>query len=178
MPKTRQPVPAAVTERAEVLRARRDLTELDSLRLVKAALRDGVSQADLAEAMGVSQATVSRMAVKAAARDLGEPTVAEIIDRASAHEIDRADMLRQLRSLRIMYARNDKRPDSSWSALLVARRRRRISRQEARAIAEDVAQRVVGRVTASMDLEAQPVPAPGVAKMVEKVTAKLVADLD
>lgn len=179
MPRVKKLVSPSIAAQAELLRARRALGEIDTLRLVQTALSEGVSQADIAETLHVSQATVSRMAAKVAVNArLAEPNVDEIINRAAAHEIDRAEMLRQLRSLRIMYAGDRRRPNSGWAALRAARRGNRISQHEGRAMAEDVARRLVGRVTASMDLGAQPVPEPTITEMVQETTAKMVADLE
>lgn len=178
MARTRKPVPQDFAKQAEVLRAKRAITEVDELRFVKKAVDQGVSQDVIADALGTSQATVSRWVAKVSANPkVVQPTVEEIIDRATAHEIDRAQMLNQLRSLRIGYVKADKRPDSAWAALRAATRSGRLTHDEARTLAEDVARRFVARVTGSMELEAQPVPEPGVEKMVKETAARMTADL-
>ena len=179
MSRTAKPVPAALTDQAESLRARRMLAELDSLRFVRSALHEGVSQADIAGALGVSQATVSRMAARAAVDPaVARPGVDEIIDRATAGEIDRTEMLRRLRALKIGYARGRSAQQISWISVRQAVRARRLSLQEADVLATDIAERTARRVVSSMELEAQPVPEAGVITMIEKVRSRLAADLD
>lgn len=173
MPRLTKPVSADLAEHADVLRARRALAELDTLRFVQAALREGFSQAQIAGALQLSQATVSRMA----ARAVEGPTVAEIIDRATAKEIDRTEMVRRLRSLKINL-RSRGSSQTSWAAVRLAVRDQRLSRQEAEALAVEIAERTAHGVVRSMELEAQPVPEAGVNRMVDKVKARLAADLD
>lgn len=161
-----------------MLRARRSLTDIDTLRFVHTALRAGMTQTDLAERLGVSQATVSRMAASAATRaDLGQPSVAEIIDRATVKEIDRAEMLRRLRSLRVGYTGTRRSASAGWQQLREARRRHRVGRDEAQVLAEDAARFVVGRVVSLMELEAQPVSEASLAELVDDTTKTLVARL-
>src|SRR3712207_90178 len=116
-------MPVDLAGQPEVLRARRALREFDTVRLIRTALSQGVSQADIAKALELSQATVSRLAARAESTGQAvSPTVDEIIDRAVAGEIDRGEMLRELGSLPISHRRHAGGAGSAWAALRRARR--------------------------------------------------------
>lgn len=175
MPRVKAPVPPVLAQRAAVLRARRELDEVDEMRFVVEAVTQGLSQDDIAEIVGASQATISRI-VKRVAQDpkVLRPSVKEIVNRATVREISRSKMVQELRTLKISYV---KKPDSEWMNLRAALRRGLVLKAEAEVVAEDAARKIVDRVTHSMSLEAQHVPQLAVNEMVREATAKLVADL-
>lgn len=175
MPRVKTPVPPVLAQRAAALRARRELDEVEEMRFVMEAVAQGLSQDDIAEAIGASQATISRI-VKRVAHDprVTRPSVKEIVNRATVKEITRSKMVQELRTLKISYV---KKPDSEWMNLRGALHRGLLSKAEVEVVAEDAARKIVARVTHSMDLEAQHVPQSAVNEMVRETTAKLVADL-
>lgn len=176
MPAIAKPVQPETSRRAAFIRARRLLDEIEEMRFIKESVLDGgMSQAAVADLLGTSQASVSRLVKKVAEKPSAtKPTVVEIISRATVKETTRKRMVNDLLALRIGYV---KRPGSEWEAFRDAVQRGFMSKKEASPIIEAAARQLVGRVTASMDLEAQQVPDVEVAKMLAETTARLTADL-
>ena len=178
MPRKKVQLTPGLAARAAVVRARRTLDEIDTLRLVNESIAVGISQDVVADALGASQATVSRLVAKVAEQPRAlRPSVDEIVSRAVVNEIDRKQMVDALRGLKITYVSADKKPDSEWARLRTALRSGLVSEAEATAVAEATAARMVGRVTHSMDLEAQHVPDESTKQMLRSTTEKLVAGL-
>lgn len=126
----------------------------------------------VAEVLGISQATVSRLAARVKSRPASlRPTVAEVLNRAAAKEISRARMLRELQDLRVAYVKPEEFPDSNWALLRRAVQEGALTHTDARKVAEDTVRRFVARVTASMDLEGQTVQEPAVAQMLQEAIA-------
>ena len=158
--------------------AKRELADLEQARFVAKALAESTSQDAVADALGVSQATISRLAARVKDRPVTlRPSVSEVVYRAAAKEISRAEMVRQLQGLHIAYVKPEFAPDSDWAALQRAVRDGLVPHAAARMVAEDTARRFVARVTGSMDLEDQPVEEPAVADMVRQATDRMVASL-
>jgi hypothetical protein len=174
----RKQLPVDLVRQGAVLRARRALIEVDELRFVSESVKAGAAQGAVADALGASQATVSRIIRKVADNpSVLRPSVTEIVGRAAARQITRSQMLDDLRHLKIVYVSPDKSPTSEWAKLRDAYRHGLLSKSETRLIAEDTAARLIGRVTHSMDLEAQHVPSEGISRMQAETTEKLMADL-
>lgn len=72
-------------------------TDLQTLRSVAASIADGIDQASIAHALGISQPAVSKLARRARATvDLGMRTPREVILERAIGMITDAEMLRQL----------------------------------------------------------------------------------
>jgi hypothetical protein len=137
MARAKKAMPSDMVLQASVLRARR---ALDEMRFVKKSVDDGLSQDVVAEALGASQATISRIIKKVASDpDVIRPTVTEVVNRAVVKEITRRQMVDKLRGMRLGYARPDRKPDSDWAEFSRAVRHGLITKREASVIAEDVA---------------------------------------
>jgi len=108
MARAKKAMPSDMVLQASVLRARRALDEIDEMRFVKKSVDDGLSQDVVAEALGASQATISRIIKKVASDpDVIRPTVTEVVNRAVVKEITRRQMVDKLRGMRLGYARPD-----------------------------------------------------------------------
>lgn len=175
MPRIAKPVPPALARRAAVLRARRELDDVEEMRFVRDAVAHGLSQDAVAEAIGASQATVSRIVKKVTEQpQVLMPSVSEVVNRAVVKEISRPEMVRELRALKLDFTR---KPGSGWASLRSAVRSGLVSRADVEEVAEDAARTMVARVAHSMSLEAQEVPKAAVDQMVGETKAQLVADL-
>lgn len=178
MPRQKTQLTPDLAARAAVLRARHTVEEIDTLRLVSDSVAAGISQGAVAEALGASQATISRLVAKIAEQPRTlVPSVDEIVSRAVIKDIDRSQMVEALKALKIAYAPADKRPHSEWAKLRTAIQSGLVTKTEAKAVAEATAARMVARVTHSMDLEAQAVPDESTKRMLRQTTEKLVAGL-
>ncbi|TNM38397.1 hypothetical protein FHP29_14125 [Nocardioides albidus] len=176
--RTRKPVPDTLKSEAVRIRAKRELAELEQARFVAKALAEGASQESVAEVLGVSQATVSRLSSRVKTKPASlRPTVAEVVNRAAAKEISHARMLRELQNLRVAYVKPERFPDSDWALLRRAVQEGLLTRADARKVAEDTARRFVARVTGSMELEDQAIQEPAVAQMLRETTDRMVSSL-
>lgn len=172
------PLPPALKQQADVLRARRSLDELDECRLVAKSVASGSSHQAVAKALGISQAKVSRLLKKSADQPaIAKPTVGELVDRAVAKQMTQKDVLAALLQMKIPYVNPQRKPDSDWAKVISAYRSGILKRSAAQKLAEDAAQRLVGSVNRSMDLEALRVPSDATQRMLREATEKVMSSL-
>ena len=172
------PLPGMLKQQAEVLRARRALEELDECRFVAKSVAAGSSQQAVADALGVSQAKVSRLLRKCAEQPaITKPTVGELVNRAVAKQMSHKDVLNALLQMKVPYTNPQRKPDSDWAKIRLAYRSGILTRADARKLAEDAAERLVGSVNRSMDLEAQRVPSEATQRMLREATEKVMSSL-
>ncbi|MEU0089066.1 hypothetical protein [Kribbella sp. NPDC006257] len=152
--------------------------ELDERRFAVEQVKAGCSQDVVAEALGTSQAQISRWLAEAVAhpRSLAV-TVDELISRKLLDEISAPDLIAQLDKAKLAYVNPDKRPNSAWAKVRDAHRRGVLSDDDTRRIARRTAERMVGRVNRHMELEAQPVSDIAAERSVNEATERLLRTL-
>lgn len=178
MARPRNTVPDDLNPRARALKARRNVQEIDEMRFIREAVDEGAPQAVVAEALSISQATVSRVLARLAANPtLVQPSVAEVVDRAVIKDISRTEMIDQLLDLKVHYVHADRNPESNWGMLRRAVQDGLVTNQEASVVANDVAARLVSRVGHSMNLEGQQVNDERTQRLRTEAAQKLLAEL-
>ncbi|TDD57748.1 hypothetical protein E1263_22195 [Kribbella antibiotica] len=167
----------ALLEAARV-RARRELADLDLRRFAVEQVKTGRSQDAIADALGTSQAQISRWVAEVVAhpRSLAV-TVDELVNRTLVGEISAPDLVTRLDEVKVAYVNPDKRPHSPWAKLRDAHRRGVLSDADTRLIARRTAERMVHRVNRHMDLEAQPVSDGATERSVDEATERLLRTL-
>ncbi|KQY55821.1 hypothetical protein ASD11_15060 [Aeromicrobium sp. Root495] len=141
-------------------------------------MTDGYSPDAVAYALRMPQDAVVRLLEEVAdSPEILEPSVDEAVSRALLGQIDRDQMIEQLRGLRIRFAPTDDYPDSGWVQLRLALQAGLLSRAEAEWVAGAAAERMVVRVLHSMDLEARPVSDGDARALLDATTAALLASL-
>lgn len=178
MPVRKSVLNAQASREAARVRARRELAELDERRFAVEQVRSGCSQAAVAEALGTSQAQISRWLADAVVhpRSLAV-TVDELVNRKLLGEVSSPDLVEQLARLKLAYVNPDKRPHSPWAKVRDAHKRGVLSDNETREIARRTAERMVGRVNRHMALEAQMVSAEDAERSVNEATERLLETL-
>ncbi|MFT3970673.1 MAG: hypothetical protein QM695_10450 [Micropruina sp.] len=88
-----------IAEAAKMVRARKELADLDELRLIDQAVRVKTPQDSIAALLGTSQSTISRIVKRVRqAPSILEPSPSEVINRREIGQIDTAAMMEFLLS--------------------------------------------------------------------------------
>ncbi|QNE21880.1 hypothetical protein F1D05_33160 [Kribbella qitaiheensis] len=178
MPLRKSVLSARAAHEAARIRARRELAELDQRRFAVAQVKSGCSQDAVAEALGTSQAQISRWLADVVThpRSLAV-TVDELMHRRLLDDISSQDLVAQLAETKLTYVNPDKRPQSPWAKVRDAHRRGVLSDEETHQIARQTAERMVGRVNRHMALEAQIVSNAAAERAVNEATERLLRTL-
>lgn len=178
MPPRKSVLNADARYEAARVRARRELVELDQRRFAVEQVRANCSQDAVAEALGVSQAQISRWMADAVTRPRAlAVTVDELLSRKLVGEISTPRLLAQLTKVKLAYVNPDKRPGSPWAKVRDAHRRGLLSDEETRQIARQTAERMVGRINRHMALESQLVSDTAAERSVNEATERLLRTL-
>jgi predicted transcriptional regulator len=178
MPARKSVLSAQASLEAARVRARRELVELDERRFAVEQVKSGCSQDSIAEALGTSQAQISRWLADAASHPRSlSVTVDELLKRRLLGAISAEELVAQLSRVTLTYVNPDKRPHSPWAKLRDAHRRGLLNDEETRQIARHTAERMVGRVNRHMALEAQLVSETAAERSVGEATERLLKTL-
>lgn len=98
---TRPELQHLLGDEPRVLKSRAELDRVRQFRLIAKAIEAGASQEAVAEELGISQATVSRVLrqIRGSNGEILNESAAEVIHRRAAHEISDEQMLDQLLSI-------------------------------------------------------------------------------